>query len=64
MVDAATRDLATAVANELESRGLASGAWLVEIEQVRRSLRDADTLLLRIHDAIIRDADRSLEPMP
>jgi hypothetical protein len=53
-VDATT--VAEHVLELLEQRGVPSGAWLVDIAQVRRSLRDADSLLRRLEDAIIRSA--------
>lgn len=40
----------------LEERGVPSGAWLVDIAQVRSSLREADALLRRLEEAIIRSA--------
>ena len=43
----------------LEERGVPAGAWLVDIAHVRRSLRDADTLLRRLEDAIIRASESS-----
>ena len=51
-----TEALAERVLELLEQRGVPSGAWLVDIAQVRRSLRDADNLLRRLEDAIIRSA--------
>jgi hypothetical protein len=57
--EAATTDaesLAERVLELLEQRGVPSGTWLVDIAQVRRSLRDADSLLRRLEDAIIRSA--------
>jgi hypothetical protein len=48
--------LAERVLELLEQRGVPSGTWLVDIAQVRRSLRDADNLLRRLEDAIIRSA--------
>jgi hypothetical protein len=51
-----TGALAERVLELLEQRGVPSGAWLVDIAQVRRSLRDADNLLRRLEDAIIRSA--------
>jgi hypothetical protein len=48
--------LAERVLELLEQRGVPSGAWLVDIAQVRRSLRDADNLLRRLEEAIIRSA--------
>jgi hypothetical protein len=40
----------------LEVRGVPQGAWLVDISRVRQSLQEADGLLRRLEDAIIRDA--------
>jgi hypothetical protein len=40
----------------LEERGVPSGAWLVDIAQVRNSLREADALLRRLEEAIVRSA--------
>ena len=51
-----TEALAERVLELLEQRGVPSGAWLVDIAQVRRSLREADGLLRRLEDAIIRSA--------
>ena len=47
-------ELAGDIVRELEERGLPSGAWLFDIARVRQSLREADTLLRRLEDAIIR----------
>jgi len=52
-----TRDvseLAQEIVRELEQRGVPSGTWLVDIARVRQSLREADTLLRRLEDALIR----------
>ena len=43
----------------LEERGVPPGAWLVDIGAVRHALRDADTLLRRLEQAIIRSASSS-----
>jgi hypothetical protein len=43
----------------LEVRGVPQGAWLVDISRVRHSLHEADGLLRRLEDAIIRDASSS-----
>lgn len=43
----------------LEERGVPSGAWLLDIARVRRSLREADTLMRRLEDAIIRASESS-----
>jgi hypothetical protein len=48
--------LAERVLELLEQRGVPSGTWLVDIAQVRRSLREADGLLRRLEDAIVRSA--------
>lgn len=37
----------------LRIQGVPQGVWLVELEQVRASLRAADDLLRRIYDAIL-----------
>jgi len=44
------------VVRELEERGVPAGTWLVDVARVRQSLREADTLLRRLEDAIIRSA--------
>jgi hypothetical protein len=49
-------ELAAEIVRELEERGVPSGAWLVDIARVRQSLREADTLLRRLEDAIIRSS--------
>jgi hypothetical protein len=46
-------ELAGEIIRELEQRGVPSGAWLFDIARVRQSLREADTLLRRLEDAII-----------
>ena len=50
------RSVAEQVLRLLEERGVPSGAWLVDIGQTRQALRDADALLRRLEDAIIRSA--------
>jgi hypothetical protein len=47
-------ELVGEIVRELEERGVPSGAWLFDIARVRQSLREADTLLRRLEDAIIR----------
>ena len=47
-------DLVTDLLAKLEERGVPHGTWLLEIEEWRQALRDIDTGLLRLHDAIIR----------
>jgi hypothetical protein len=46
----------------LEVRGVPQGAWLVDISRVRSALQEADGLLRRLEDAIIRDASSSSGP--
>jgi hypothetical protein len=46
----------------LEVRGVPQGAWLVDISRVRHALQEADGLLRRLEDAIIRDASSSSRP--
>ena len=46
----------------LEVRGVPQGAWLVDIGRVRQALQEADGLLRRLEDAIIRDASSSSRP--
>jgi hypothetical protein len=48
----------------LDQRGVPEGAWLVEIAQVRASLRSADDLLRRLEAAMIRGAARSTPGAP
>jgi hypothetical protein len=50
------QSVAEQVLRLLEERGVPSGAWLVDIGQTRQALRDADALLRRLEDAIIRSA--------
>jgi len=54
--------LVTELLRQLEERGAPQGTWLVEIERVRGALRDADALLLHLHDAIIRAAAAQERP--
>jgi hypothetical protein len=51
--------LARSLVDELEARGAPDGMWLLDIAQVRNALRDADRLLLRMEDAIARQAATS-----
>ena len=44
---------------ELEARGIPSGAWLLDIARVRHALQEADSLLRRLEDAIVRNAASS-----
>jgi hypothetical protein len=48
--------LAEEILRLLEERGVPSGAWLVDIAQARSALREADALLRRLEDAIVRTA--------
>ena len=50
------QSIAEQVLQLLEERGVPSGAWLVDIGQTRQALRDADNLLRRLEDAIVRAA--------
>ena len=49
-------ELAGEIIRELEQRGVPAGAWLIDIARVRQSLREADTLLRRLEDTIIRSS--------
>lgn len=49
-------DLAAEIVQALEERGVPDGAWLVDIGRVRCALQDADSVLRRLEDAIIRVA--------
>jgi hypothetical protein len=51
--------LAEEIIHGLEERGVPAGAWLVDVARVRQSLREADDLLRRLEDAIIRSAATS-----
>jgi hypothetical protein len=48
--------LAEEIIKLLEERGVPSGAWLVDIGQARTALREADALLRRLEEAIVRAA--------
>lgn len=52
-------ELAGEIIRELEQRGVPAGAWLIDIARVRQSLREADTLLRRLEDTIIRSSSAS-----
>jgi hypothetical protein len=52
-------ELAAEIIRELEHRGVPAGAWLIDIGRVRQSLREADTLLRRLEDAIIGSSSAS-----
>jgi hypothetical protein len=47
------------VLRALEERGVPSGAWLVDISRARHALQEADSILRRLEDAIIRAARTS-----
>lgn len=51
--------LAEEIVRRLEERGLPTGAWLADIVRVRRALQEADTLLRRLQEAIISQAESS-----
>jgi hypothetical protein len=57
--EATRTSLAEEIIHGLEERGVPSGAWLVDVARVRQSLREADDLLRRLEDAIIRSAATS-----
>jgi hypothetical protein len=57
---AETSELADEIVRALEERGVPSGAWLVDIARVRRALSEADSLLRRLEEAVIRGAGSSL----
>lgn len=40
----------------LDDRGLPAGAWLTDVLRVRHALQEADALLRRLQEAIIRSA--------
>jgi hypothetical protein len=52
-------ELVGEIIRELEQRGVPAGAWLIDIARVRQSLREADTLLRRLEDTIIRSSSAS-----
>lgn len=45
--------LAERIAQVLEARGMPRGTWLVDIEQVRSALQDADAIMRRLKDAFV-----------
>lgn len=49
-------ELVEEIVSELETRGVPSGAWLLDLAKVRQSLREADNLMRRLEDAIIRSS--------
>jgi len=52
-------DLVSEVVRALEERGVPSGTWLLDIGRAREALREADTVLRRLEDAIVREARSS-----
>jgi hypothetical protein len=52
-----TEELVESIVSALEARGVPAGTWLVDVVCVRQALRDADDLLRRLEDAIIRAAN-------
>ena len=62
--DVEASDLVGELVRGLEERGVPSGTWLVDIARVRRSLQDADALLRRLEDAIIRSPESSRLDLP
>jgi hypothetical protein len=49
-------ELVEEIVSELQARGVPSGAWLLDVAKVRQSLREADNLMRRLEDAIIRSS--------
>jgi DNA-binding LytR/AlgR family response regulator len=61
--EAAEREeLVESLLNALEARGVPQGAWLVDINRIRQALQEADSLLRRLEDAIIRAASSPSRP--
>jgi hypothetical protein len=60
----AAADLVDEIVRGLEERGVPSGVWLVDIARVRQSLREADALLRRLEDGIIRSPESSPLDLP
>ena len=59
-LQAAEREsLAAEILQTLEERGLPGGAWLIDIGRARHALQEADSLLRRLEDAIVRSASSS-----
>ncbi len=57
-------ELVDALLDRLRSEGAPAGAWLVDIAEVRRALQEADALLRRLQDAIMRGASESRRREP
>jgi hypothetical protein len=55
-VAAERSELVEELLSELQTRGIPSGAWLLDVAKVRQSLREADNLMRRLEDAIIRSS--------
>jgi hypothetical protein len=53
---AQNEELVESIVSALAARGVPAGTWLVDVVCVRQALRDADDLLRRLEDAIIRAA--------
>jgi hypothetical protein len=51
--------LVAEIVDALEQRGIPAGAWLVDIARIRYALQEADDMLRRMENAIIRDANSS-----
>lgn len=52
--------LAEEIVRSLASHGLSAGVTLLEVAQVRRALQEADRLLHRLEEAIVRAASEAL----
>ena len=59
VLDGEQEELLQQLLAALEARGVPEGAWLIDIARVRRSLQEADGLMRRLEDAIIRGASSS-----
>ena len=46
--------LASEVVRALEERGVPQGTWLFDLARAREALREADAVLRRLEDAIVR----------
>lgn len=53
MDDREREELLDALIDRLRSQGAPQGVWLVDIAQARQALQAADSLLMRLHDALI-----------
>jgi len=61
MPDRDVEEFARQLLEQLEQVGAPEGVWLVRVDQVRAQLREADALLLNLHDAIVRRAEAERE---